>query len=299
LRNATSRRGLGTAIPSRTLPDRDRYEGTALPLSDHTKVGGSFYLAIRCRRRTSTRTAREYGAIWLGDEGESAMSENSTLKVKGSERDNRASGREWLSEWFKNGWHAVDYAYRRVLCLRSDAIERAIEVQQCQNAPVRIRNVYTGDVEAIACDPVITVTPQPTAGRLEIEHERIQHERYYLVTTQTTCLSCRPEKGNRYPDCDSTHPDMVREVWRFVRKTSWYPPRYGPTALAVNGIRFVNLANALKAADQAKASIFDCETGRLIPYGIIASALFIFHGNVTKVARMTEAKGLEFWDNMS
>src|SRR6266436_1773216 len=193
------------------------------------------------------------------------MSEKSAIRVKGNERDNRVFGREWLVEWFTKDWCPVDYAYRHVLRLHDDALEHAIEVQG-RKCPVRIRNIYTGDVAAIASDPVITVTPQPNAGRAEIEHEKKGSERYYLVTMQTTCLRCRPDKGNRYPECDVTHPEMVREVWRFVQKTWWHPAGYGPTALAVDGVGFVNLANALKPAEQAKASVFLSQTGRLIPY---------------------------------
>jgi len=92
---------------------------------------------------------------------------------------------------------------------------------------------------------------------------------------------------------------MVREVWRFVQKTWWHPAGYGPTALAVDGVGFVNLANALKAAEQAKASVFDSQTGRLIPYKSVVTALIMFKKNITKLVRAAEAGGVEFWENMS
>ena len=211
------------------------------------------------------------------------------IKVYGSEKHNRALGREWRLA----GERGVP---RLALKTRSEAIEQALEEDQC---PTPIHNVYTGDVETVYSKPVITVKPEPNTRRIAVEHERSERERYYLVTTQTTCVRCRPEKGNRYPECDADHPEMVREVWRFVRKGRWAPVRYWPTALAVDGVGFVALMNALKAAEQAKTSIFDSQTGRRIPYKSVVTALIIFKNKAAEIARKAEAKGQEFWDNMS
>ena len=123
-------------------------------------------------------------------------------------------------------------------------------------------------------------------------------------------MKCRPDKGKRYPECDAKHPEMVLELWRFLRKNGYYDPygkppcqvRYWPTELAVEGMGFVNLANALEAAEQAKASIFDSNTGRLIPYESVETGLIMFEHKFVKLvnaARKTEANGLEFWNNLS
>ncbi len=234
------------------------------------------------------------------------MSYENPIKVNGSEKLNRALGREWLVEMFttwmsqQGDWRLTwdMLASRLTLKTHGDAVEKAVEEHQKWGAAVRVHNVYTGDVESVSSESVIAVKAEPNA-RLALRHGKKESERYYLVMTQMTCMKCRPDKGNRYPECDVNHPEMVMEVWRFVGKSGWSPVRYWPTVLAVDGIGFVNLANALKAAEKAKASVFDSETGRCIRYESVVTTLIMFKNKATKIAKATEAKGLEFWDNLS
>src|SRR5437870_2061066 len=103
------------------------------------------------------------------------------IKVNGSEKHNRALGREWLVESFTSDdwrlpWRMVIPGLR--LKTHDEAIESAIEEHQKWEVPVRVHNVYTGDVESVSTEPVIAVKPQPNAGRIAVEHGRTESERY-------------------------------------------------------------------------------------------------------------------------
>ena len=237
------------------------------------------------------------------------------IKVEGNEKLNRAAGREWLVESHFGEWRLIHNTARIRLATYAQARENAVRYLQTWNVPTRVRNAYTGDTEDVCIEAIIHVHPKgrpngPNVGPMVIEHATTDRRRYYLVTAETTCMKCRPDKGKRYPECDAKHPEMVLELWRFLRKNGYYDPygkppcqvRYWPTELAVEGMGFVNLANALEAAEQAKASIFDSNTGRLIPYESVETGLIMFEHKFVKLvnaARKTEANGLEFWNNLS
>jgi hypothetical protein len=235
----------------------------------------------------------------------------SPIKVEGSEKLNRAAGREWLVESHSGEWRLIDSTARISLATYAQAREKAVRYLQTYNFPTRIRNAYTGDTEHISIEAIIHVHPKgrpngPNVGPMVIEHAKTDRKRYYLVTTETTCMKCRPDKGKRYAECDEKHPQMVLDPWWFLRRAFYYDPhgkppyeRYWPTELAVDGVGFVNLPNALKAAEQAKASIFDSHTWLLIPYESVVTALIMFKKDITKLARKAEAAGMDFWGTMS